>query len=63
MMQIDNKLIIQMPRYVAVLFLSELQDMLAQNKDIWEKAIRRGKAEARFLKEQGRVAKGGAEHD
>ena len=63
MMQIDNKLIIQMPRYVAVLFLTELQDMLAQNKDIWEKAIKRGKSEARFQKEQGRVAKGGASHE
>ena len=63
MIQVDNKLIIQMPRYVAVLFLNELQEMLAQNKDIWEKAIRRGKSEARFQQSQGRVAKGGASHD
>lgn len=62
-MQIGDKIIIQMPRYVAVLFLSEIQDMLAQNKDIWTKAIQRGKSEMRFQKEQGRVAKGGASHE
>ena len=63
MMQIDNKLIIRMPGYIAVIYANEFQEMLSQNRELWEKAIRRGKAEARFLKEQGRVAKGGASHE
>lgn len=56
-MQIDNKLVIQMPRYVAVLYVNEIQDMLSQNKELWEKAIRRGKSESRFQKEEGRCGK------
>ncbi len=63
MMQIDNKLIIQMPRYVAVIYVNELQDLLSQNRELWTKAIQRGKSEMRFQKEQGRVAKGGASHE
>ena len=62
-MQIGDKVIIQMPRYVAVLYVSELQNLLSLDKNLWEKAIQRGKSEMRFQKEQGRVAKGGASHD
>jgi len=58
-MQIGNKIIVQMPRYVAVIFVNELQDMLSRDKELWEKAIRRGKAELRFQKEQGRKPSGG----
>ncbi len=63
MLQIDNKLIIKMPRYVAVIYVNELQDLLSQNRALWERAIQRGKSEARFQQSQCRVAKGGASHD
>ena len=58
-MQIDNKLVIKFPGYIAVVYLNELQAMLSQNKDLWAEAIRRGKAESRFQKEQQRLGKGG----
>lgn len=57
-MQIGDKLIIQMPRYIAVLYVSELQNLLSLDKTLWEKAIRRGKSESRFQKEQARKPKG-----
>lgn len=62
-MQIGDKVIIQMPRYIAVLYVSELQNLLSLDKTLWEKAIQRGKSEARFQKEQGRKPKGGVEHE
>ena len=59
-MQIGDKIIVQMPRYVAVLYVNELQELLSMDRNLWEKAIRRGKSEARFLKEQDRRPGGGA---
>ena len=57
-MQIGNKIIVQMPRYIAVFFVNELAEMFSTNRDIWEQAIRRGKSEARFQKSEQRVGRG-----
>ena len=51
-MQVDDKIIVQMPKHLVVLYVRELQEMLAKNLDIWEAAIRRGKSEARYQSEQ-----------
>ena len=56
-MQIGDKIIVQMPRYIAVLYVSELQSLLSLDKNLWELAIRRGKSEARFQKEEERRGK------
>lgn len=53
-MQIDDKIIVRLPKHIVVLFVREIQEMLSKNLDIWEAAIRRGKAEARFQAEQRR---------
>lgn len=50
--QIDDKIIVQMPKHLVVLYVRELQEMLAKNLDIWEAAIRRGKSESRYQSEQ-----------
>ena len=62
-MQVDSKLIIKFPGYIAVVYLNELQAMLSQNKDLWAEAIRRGKAEGRYQKEQNRTGKGGVDRE